>query len=160
MDAKHLAIACDHTGAALRDELIFLLNENDFTVDDYSPAPDARTGKIVSCDYPDVAQAVTNAVLAGEAARVILICGTGLGMSYAANRRPGIRAALCWSKEVARLARDHNDSNILVLSARTVTLDPPAEIMLVWLSTPFSRISRHKTRIEKLDLPMGAAPQP
>jgi ribose 5-phosphate isomerase B len=82
--------------------------------------------------------------------RGILLCGTGLGMSYAANRHPGVRAAVAWSPEVARLAREHNDANILILPARFVSEDEGVEILKAWLGTQFAG-GRHSRRLEKID---------
>lgn len=145
-DKGTVAIGCDHAGYATKVRLktalalIGAYSICDFGVD----AED-------SVDYPDYARLVVEAVLSGKAIWGILSCGTGLGMSYAANRYPGIRAAVCWSAEVARLARDHNDANILIVPGRAATLDPAEEILAAWLETSFSGDTRHLRRIRKLD---------
>jgi len=92
-------------------------------------------------------------VLSGEAERGVLVCGTGIGMSIAANRFRGIRAAVCVNEEMARLAREHNDANVLCMGRRTMVLDECLRILKVWLETPFSGGERHRRRIEKLDRP-------
>jgi ribose 5-phosphate isomerase B len=102
-------------------------------------------------DYPDFAQRVCEAVLAGRAQRGVIICGTGIGMSIAANRHPGIRAAVCWSPEVAELSRQHNNANVLCLGRRVLSLDECFKIADVWFATPFSEAERHQNRVRKLD---------
>ncbi|GHV19559.1 ribose 5-phosphate isomerase B [Planctomycetales bacterium] len=145
MSANTIAIGNDHSGVALKNKLVALLEARGLTV------VNCGTDSETSCDYPDLAQKVVAAVADGRAARGVLICGTGLGMSYVANRRRGIRAALCWSQEVAALAREHNDSNLVVLPARAKTLDPVEDILSAWLDTPFSRDPRHQRRIDKIE---------
>jgi ribose 5-phosphate isomerase B len=86
----------------------------------------------------------------GQAKRGVLLCGTGLGMAYAANRHHGVRAAVAWSPEIARLARQHNDANVLVLPARFVTEGEGVEILRAWLDTPFEG-GRHARRIQKIE---------
>jgi ribose 5-phosphate isomerase B len=93
---------------------------------------------------------VAERVEQGTARRGVLLCGTGLGMSYAANRHPGVRAAVAWSPEVARLAREHNDANILVLPARFLSEADGVEILKTWLETPFEG-GRHSRRVAKIE---------
>lgn len=102
-------------------------------------------------DYPDIAAEVCRAVLDGHADAGILLCGTGMGMSIAANRYPGIRAAVPTTVEMARLAREHNDANILCLGRRTLTLAQCQDVVRVWLTTPFSQGDRHRRRIRKIE---------
>ncbi len=102
-------------------------------------------------DYPEVAQRVCAAVLKGEADCGVLICGTGIGVSIAANRHKGIRAAVCCSPETARLSRTHNNANVLCLGRRSLTLEACLELLGVWLSAPFSGEARHQRRVEKMD---------
>lgn len=102
-------------------------------------------------DYPDYAQRVCDAVLDGRAERGVIICGTGIGMSMAANRNPGIRAAVCWSTEVAELSRQHNNANVLCLGRRVLSLDECFAIADVWFSTPFSNAERHSNRVRLID---------
>ncbi len=141
-----IAIGADHGGFSKKEELKKILIEKGYNVEDFGVANED------SMDYPDVAHPLADAVATGKCPRGILLCGTGLGVSYTANRHKGVRAALCWSKEVAALAREHNDSNILVLSGRHPTLDPVEEIMLTWLSEDFPGEPRHQRRIEKIEL--------
>ena len=117
-DAREVVpIASDHAGVRLKGELVAELRRLGFEPLDLGPADEA------SVDYPDFAHPLAGRVERGEARRGVLLCGTGLGMSCAANRHPGVRAALAWSAEVARLAREHNDSNVLVLPARFVSTE-------------------------------------
>jgi len=104
-----------------------------------------------SVDYPDFAAAVTRAVLSGEAEAGVLLCGTGIGMSIAANRHPGIRAASVCSEATAELSRTHNNANVLCMGRRTLTLDQVLEYLDIWLDTPFSGGERHARRLCKLD---------
>jgi ribose 5-phosphate isomerase B len=115
----------------------------------YEPL-DLGTYSADSADYPDFAHSVASKVEHHDARRGVLLCGTGLGMSYAANRHPGVRAAVAWSPEVAQLAREHNDANILILPARYVTEDEGVEILRTWLDTQFSG-GRHSRRVEKIE---------
>jgi ribose 5-phosphate isomerase B len=101
-------------------------------------------------DYPDYAQKVSEAVLRGAADYGVLMCGTGIGMSIAANRNRGIRAAACASAEAARLAREHNDANVLCLGRRILSLKTCIELLDVFLNTPFSEGERHKRRVAKM----------
>ncbi|MCX7934320.1 MAG: ribose 5-phosphate isomerase B [Planctomycetota bacterium] len=141
-----VAIGCDHAGYAVKVRLkTALALVGAYTICDFGVDSED------SADYPDYARLVVEAVRNGRAGWGILSCGTGLGMSYAANRYPGIRAAVCWSAEVARLARDHNDANILIVPGRVATLDPAEEILAAWLETSFSGETRHLRRIRKLD---------
>ena len=103
-----------------------------------------------SCDYPKFAREVATLIRSGEARRGILICGTGLGMSIAANRFPGIRAALCTTEFHARMSRAHNDSNILVLGGRVTGKELALSILTTWLETPFEG-GRHQKRVELTD---------
>lgn len=102
-------------------------------------------------DYPDYAQKVCEAILAGRAERGVLICGTGIGMSIAANRYPGIRAAVCWSPEVAELSRQHNNANVLCLARRMLSLDECYAIADAWFAADFSTEKRHHNRVNKMD---------
>lgn len=115
----------------------------------YDPV-DVGTSGSQSVDYPDFAHQVASQVERGEAGRGVLLCGTGLGMSYAANRHPGVRAAVSWSPEIARLSRRHNDANVLVLPARFVSESDGVDILRAWLDTPFEG-GRHVRRVEKIE---------
>ena len=142
--AERIPIGSDHAGFALKQQLI-----NELRAEGYQP-DDLGTYSTESTDYPDFAHAVASQVEHGEAARGILLCGTGLGMAYAANRHAGVRAAVVWSPEVAELARSHNDANVLVLPARFVTEADALSILRTWLQTPFEG-GRHSRRIAKIE---------
>jgi ribose 5-phosphate isomerase B len=142
-------IASDHAGVRLKAALVAELRRLGFEPLDLGPADES------SVDYPDFAHPLAARVERGESRRGVLLCGTGLGMSYAANRHPGVRAAVAWSPEVAQLAREHNDSNVLVLPARFVTDDEGLEILRTWLATPFAG-GRHERRVAKIDAPEPA----
>src|SRR3989442_2521645 len=101
-------------------------------------------------DYPDYAKPVAQAVSRGDVRRGVLTCGTGLGMSYAANRFPRVRAALAWNEQIAELSREHGDSNLLVLPAQFVSEDQGVNILHKWLETNFEG-GRHQRRIEKIE---------
>jgi ribose 5-phosphate isomerase B len=115
----------------------------------YEPL-DLGTHSTESTDYPDYAHEVAARVEHHDAERGVLLCGTGLGMSYAANRHPGVRAAVAWTPEVARLAREHNDANVLILPARFVSPEDGVEILRTWLATDFAG-GRHARRLAKID---------
>jgi ribose 5-phosphate isomerase B len=142
---ERIPIASDHAGCELRASLVALLTELGYAADDLGPA-DA-----LSVDYPDYAHPLAEMVSSGEVRRGVLLCGTGLGMSYAANRHRGVRAAVAWTPEIARLARQHNDANVLVLPARFVSDAEGREILRSWLETPFDG-GRHAVRVAKIEL--------
>ena len=143
--AETIAIGSDHAAYPVKEKLKEILVQKGYKVKDFGVnSPD-------SCDYPDIAIPLAQAVSEGKITRGILLCGTGLGMSYAANRFRNVRAALCWSREVAKMAREHNNSNILVLSGRHATIDPLEQIMQAWLETDFPGDERHQRRINKIE---------
>lgn len=150
MTAERIPIASDHAGVALRRRLAERLRALGFEVEDLGTDTES------SCDYPDYAHPLARRVAEGEARRGVLLCGTGLGMSYVANRYPGVRAAVAWSPEVAELARQHNDANVLVLPARFVSDDEALRIMDAWLTTGFEG-GRHERRVEKIERAAAAA---
>src|SRR5690606_32013112 len=119
----------------------------EYAFDDLGPSSSTE-----SVDYPDFAEKVASLVSSGKASRGILICGTGIGISIAANKFPNVRAAAVESVEAARLSRDHNDANILCLGARLLPTARAIEIARIWLETPFSNGPRHCGRIEKIKL--------
>lgn len=143
-----VALASDHAGldmrAELRDRLRTVGARGHYPID-YGPMP--ADGRV---DYPDYAKLVVQSVLSGEADRGILVCGSGIGMSIAANRHPGIRCALVNDVTSARLSRRHNDANVLALGARLIGPDLAWEIVQEWLKTPYEG-GRHDQRIAKLD---------
>ena len=103
-----------------------------------------------SVDYPDFSDKVAEAILQGKAERGVLLCGTGIGVSIAANRHRGIRAAVCATPAMAELARSHNDANVLCLGRRTTTLEQCLQLVDIWLGTAFSGGERHTRRVKKL----------
>ncbi|MBI3234131.1 MAG: ribose 5-phosphate isomerase B [Bacteroidetes bacterium] len=139
-----IAIGGDHAGFEYKKELIQLLSLQAHMVD-CGPDSDA------SCDYPDHAHLVAQSVETGESDFGILICGSGNGVAITANKHKGIRAALCWNVEIASLARQHNNANVLCLPARYTSLAEAKEITLTFLSTAFEG-GRHQRRVEKIDL--------
>lgn len=112
---------------------------------------DAGTFSADSCDYPEIAQKVGNLVVSGEVEKGILVCGTGIGMSIAANKIKGIRAALCSDTFSARLTRQHNNSNVLCLGERVTGEGLMLDIVKIWLETPFSNEERHLRRINSIE---------
>jgi ribose 5-phosphate isomerase B len=143
-----ILIASDHAGFALKEALEAELKALGYEVDDLGPGSDAST------DYADYAHPLAARVSSGEAERGVLLCGTGLGMSYTANRYPHVRAAVAWTPEVAALAREHNDANVLVLPARFVSEDEGVAILQTWLATEFAG-GRHSRRVAKIDQEQG-----
>ena len=140
-----IAIGCDHGGYALKQEILQHLEERGLETKDFGCDSEA------SCDYPAYAGAVAKAVAAGEAEKGILICGTGIGMSVAANKVRGIRAAAvsdCFTAEATRL---HNDANVLCLGGRTLGPGLALKIVDIFLDTPFSGEERHKRRLAQIE---------
>lgn len=138
-----IAIGADHAGYEFKEKIKILLKEIGLQYKDYG------TSSSESTDYPDYAHAVSRAVSSGETARGILVCGTGIGMSIVANKHPGVRAAVCESVAAARLARQHNDANILALGARITPWETAEEIIKIFFTTEFEG-GRHQRRIEKI----------
>jgi ribose 5-phosphate isomerase B len=154
-DREHIPIASDHAGFELKEKLSRTLRELGYEVDDLG------TDSPASTDYPDFAHPVAERVEQGEAKRGVLLCGTGLGMSYAANRHRGVRAAVAWTPEIAELARKHNDANVLVLPARFVSEADGVQILKTWLDTAYEG-GRHDWCVAKIedtghDTPKGKA---
>lgn len=143
MPKATVVIAADHAGyelkATLKDELAGMGCE----------VVDLGTHDMDSVDYPDFADALAAAILGGEAGRGVLICGTGIGISMAANRHRGIRAAPCHDVTSTRLAREHNDANVLALGARLIGAEVAKECLRTFLGTGFAG-DRHKRRVDKM----------
>ena len=137
-----IAVGCDHRGRNLKQTVIKLLAEAQHEYKDFGTNSDE------SVDYPDIAREVGEAVAGGQYEHGILICGTGIGMSIAANKVRGIRAALCHNAFAARRARQHNDANILCLSEEEGMESAP-EIINTFLTTPFEG-GRHQRRVDKI----------
>lgn len=139
-----ISIGCDHAAVDAKKEVIsYLRSLGHDTLDE-------GTHSSESCDYPDYAAAVSHRVLSGQADRGILICGTGIGMSIAANRFKGVRAALCFTEELAELSRLHNDANVLCLGARTQSVEAMRTITGKWLTTEWEG-ERHANRLDKIE---------
>ena len=141
-----IAIASDHAGYTLKEALKTALKAQGASPiewSDFGPSSDART------DYPDFAKLVADAVATAKIPQGVLICGSGIGMSIAANKVHGIRAAVVESVETARLSKAHNNANILCLGARIVSPERAIEMVKIWLSTAFEE-GRHSDRIEKI----------
>lgn len=136
-----IAIGSDHGGYELKLAVIRHLQERGFEIKDYG------CDSTASCDYPVYAQTVANAVAAGDCELGILICGTGIGMSIAANKIPGIRAALCSDCFSAKATKEHNNANILCMGARTTGPGLALMIADIFVDTPFSNDERHIRRI-------------
>jgi len=139
-----IPIGADHAGYHLKERLKEELRTLGYE------AQDVGTSSEESVDYPDFAHRVASQVEDGLAQRGVLLCGTGLGMSYAANRHHGVRAAIAWTAEIAKLARQHNDANVLVLPARYLSEEQGLEILRTWLTTPFQG-GRHSRRVAKIE---------
>jgi ribose 5-phosphate isomerase B len=139
-----IAIASDHAGIALKGELGRQLRELGLAVEDLGPEDPS------SVDYPDYAHLLARAVADGRVERGILICGTGIGMSMAANRHPGVRAALCHDAYTAEMARRHNDANVLCLGARAIGVGVAEQVVRVFVDTPFEG-GRHQRRVAKIE---------
>ncbi len=139
-----LGVASDHAGFGLKEEIKKLLESDGHSVEDFGCLNEE------SCDYPDYAHKLCEALTNDACERGVLVCGTGLGMSYTANRYKGVRAALCTSVEMAKMSREHNDANVLVLGSRIIEVDLAREILKSWIETPFEG-GRHLTRIRKID---------
>lgn len=139
-----IAIGSDHAGYGLKQIVMAHLKERGEEFKDYGTYSEA------SCDYPDYAEAVSLAIIKGEADKGILICGTGIGISIAANRHREIRAALCGDCFSAEATRQHNDANVLAMGARVVADGLALKIVDTFLDTPFSNGANHIRRVAKL----------
>lgn len=140
-----IVIASDHAGVELKAQLVERIRAGGHDVNDLGP------GDTSSVDYPDFAHAVAAAVSSGEAGSGILICGTGIGMSLAANRHPGVRAALCHDAFTAEMARLHNDANVLCIGARVIGSGVAEQVVDIFLATAFEG-GRHQRRVDLIEL--------
>jgi ribose 5-phosphate isomerase B len=140
-----IAIGADHAGFELKEQLIEFLKNKDINITDKGCYSADRA------DYPDYGHAVANAVLSNEVNFGILMCGSGNGINMSANKHKGIRAALCWNEEIAKLARQHNDANILVLPARYISVEEAKKSVSIFLLEQFEG-GRHQLRVEKIDI--------
>ena len=146
--AERIPIASDHAGFELKEKIKVQLTALGFDVQDLG------THSLDATDYADYAHPLAAEIERGEVRRGVLLCGTGLGMSYAANRHPHVRAAVAWTPEIAELARRHNNANVLVLPARFLSDSDSAAILKAWLDTPFEG-GRHERRVGKIELENG-----
>ena len=142
--AEIIPIASDHAGFELKEEVKKHLISNNYEIRDFG------TFSSESVDYPDFAHCVGSAVNKGEYTRGIVICGSGNGVQMTVNKYPNVRCALCWNEEIASLARQHNDANILSMPARFIPTDLAIRIVDIFLSTPFEG-GRHLRRVQKIN---------
>jgi len=138
-----IAIGCDHAGFDYKEEIVKLLRSEGFNVKDFG------TSSKDSVDYPDFAHPVAESIEKGQSSFCILLCGSGNGVAITANKHQNIRAAICWSVNVSKLARLHNDANIICIPARFVSLDLTLEMIWKFLQTEFEG-GRHADRVHKI----------
>jgi ribose 5-phosphate isomerase B len=138
-----IALASDHAGFSEKEKLKPLLTELGIEFTDLGTTSEA------SVDYPDYAQKVAEQVAQGTVDQGVLVCGSGTGMAITANKVPGVRAAVAWSEEIAKLARQHNDANVLAIGARTTPDGEIPNIVRAWFDTPFEG-GRHAERVAKI----------
>ncbi len=139
-----IAIGSDHAGYDLKSEIIKHLESKGYAVKDFG-----TDSASCSVDYPDYAFSVAQAIRNGECEKGILVCGTGIGISIAANKIPGIRAALCTNTYMARMSIEHNNANILALGSRVIGIGTALDIVDTWLETSFAG-GKHARRVEKI----------
>ena len=142
---KKIGIACDHAAYELKEFLVGYLSSKGFEVKDFG------THSEESCDYPDFAHALGEALDKGELERGVALCGSGEGISMTLNKHQSVRAALCWIPEIARLSRQHNNSNVLAMPARFISNDEALAMLDIWLETEFEG-GRHQRRLDKMPL--------
>lgn len=145
MEEKKIVIASDHAGFELKQKLVNYLRSKNIFVDDIG------THSAESTDYPDYGHALAEKVKSGRYYAGISLCGSGNGINITANKHPEIRSALCWRRDIAELARRHNDANICALPARFITFEEACEIVDAFLTAPFDG-GRHERRKEKIPL--------
>ena len=140
---KPVAIGCDHAGFEYKGQVVKYLNQSGYQVNDFGTySPD-------SVDYPDFAHPTAKSVANNESAFGILICGSANGVAITANKHAGIRAAICWQKDIAQLARQHNNANILCLPARFISYHYCIDIIEIFIKTSFEG-GRHEGRVNKM----------
>ncbi|MCF2658841.1 ribose 5-phosphate isomerase B [Parabacteroides distasonis] len=140
---KTIGLCSDHAGFELKEQVKAWLKSKGLSYQDFG------THSTDSCDYPDYAHPMAQAVEAGDVYPGIAICGTGNGIGMTLNKHQGIRAALCWNAEIAQLARAHNDANVLVMPGRFISWDEAEKILEVFFATEFEG-GRHQRRIDKI----------
>ena len=141
--SKPIAVGADHAGFEYKSQIISFLEEKGLSIKDFG------TYSTDSADYPDFAHPVSSAVEDGEASFGILVCGSANGVAITANKHQNIRAAICWQAEIAQLARQHNNANVICLPARFVSVDEATEMVNTFLTTAFEG-GRHATRVGKI----------
>ena len=142
---KKIGIACDHAAYELKEFLVGYLSTKGFEVTDFG------THSEESCDYPDFAHALGEAIDNGTLERGVALCGSGEGISMTLNKHQSVRAALCWIPEIAKLSRQHNNSNVLCMPARFISNDEALEMLNIWLDTEFEG-GRHQRRLDKMPI--------
>lgn len=143
---KRVAFSCDHAVVAVKDDVIDMIKSSGAALSVVYMGPNSEK----SVDYPDFAAPVCEAILKGEVDMGFLLCGTGIGMSIAANKYKGIRAALCHDHVTAFLCRNHNDANVVCIGERVTGMEVIRDIILTALTTPFSEGERHVNRLNKV----------
>ena len=138
-----IAIGCDHAGFPYKDGIVMMLQKQGHMVLDFG------TTSLDSVDYPDFAHAVANAVESGQAEFGVVLCGSGNGVAMTANKHQGIRCAICWTEEIAALARQHNNANVIALPARFVPEILAQAMVRIFLTTEFEG-GRHERRVNKI----------
>jgi len=141
---KKIAIASDHGGFDLKESVMGTLRDKGFEIDDLGPS------SAESVDYPDYGIKLAQVIVEQKVERGIVICGTGVGMSIVVNRFPGIRGTLCSDVYTAKMCREHNDSNILIMGGRVIDKELALEIVGIWLKTKFEG-GRHQRRLDKIN---------
>lgn len=142
---KKIGICSDHAGFEMKEYIKSLLNQRGFEIVDFG------THSTESCDYPDFAHLLGKEIESGALQQGISVCGSGNGISMVMNKYPKVRAALCWSKEIAELARAHNNANVLSVPARFVSQQECSDILNAFIDTPFEG-GRHQNRIDKIPI--------
>ena len=140
-----IGLCSDHAGFELKEYIKTILAERGLSYKDFG------TNSTESCDYPDFAHPLATAIEKGEVYPGIALCGTGNGISMTLNKHQGIRAALCWQVEIAKLAREHNDANVLSIPGRFINREETRQIVEAFLDTPFEG-GRHQRRIDKIPM--------
>lgn len=140
-----IAIGGDHAGYTYKEELKAVLIKNGHEVEDFGPNSEE------SCDYPDIAHPLANSIEGGSNQLGIAICGSGNGINMTLNKHQGIRSALCWNEELAALARQHNNANVISLPARFIDIDLARNCVLTFIETAFEG-GRHERRVNKIPI--------
>ena len=141
----NILVSNDHAGVQLKNEVKSFLEDKGYVVENLGD----NSGE--SVDYPDIIHPLAKEISENKDMKGIIMCGTGNGVSMVANKYKGVRAGLCWSKEIAELIRKHNDANVLSLPARFISTKEALEIVQVFLETDFEDGGRHERRVEKID---------